>query len=92
MSLQFGIRINTHIADSYCFMNVALVGTHYFIHCADESDANKTMNISKMSVNPYFLAIHNLFLLPKPPTSLEKSDQRTATRTTFAFFSTAILS
>jgi len=40
------LRIDTHFADIHGFMNFTLVG-------ADESDVHKTMNVSKVSVNPY---------------------------------------
>ena len=49
-----------------------------------------------MSVNPYIyvnLLLHvytTTYYCLKPPTSLKTRDQRTATHTTFAFYSTAI--
>ena len=46
------IRIDTHFADIHGLMNVALVGAICSWNCADESDVHKTMNASKVSVNP----------------------------------------
>ena len=51
--------IDTNLADIHGFMNVALVGEILSMNrvsgswnCDDESDVHKTMNISKVSVNP----------------------------------------
>ena len=76
------LRTDTHFADIHGFMNVALVGAIPWtalavlgLNCTDESDVHKTMNISKVSVNPY-ININLLFYLTtyyclKPPTSVE---------------------
>ena len=62
------LRIDTHLADIHGFMNVALVGAIVKKNCADESYVHKTMNVSKVSVNPYIYInslLHNHLLLSK---------------------------